>query len=104
LIPSDLDFIRMNTGIPIFIDWKHHAFKYDEIIEWKRRLDLNDNFYKSMKTIDRITFLKKINKIENISHILLKEDQLSDLEKNCKNLIIDNTFILIDSKKCYENL
>jgi hypothetical protein len=104
LIPSDLDFIRMNTGLPIFIDWKHHAFKYDEIIEWKRRLDLSDNFYKSMKTIDRISFLKKINNIENISHILLKENQISDLEKNCKNLIIDKIFILIDSKKCYGNL
>ena len=32
LIPDNLTYIRMNTGLPIFIDWKHHAFKYEEII------------------------------------------------------------------------
>ena len=29
LIPINISYIRMNTGLPIFIDWKHHAFKYD---------------------------------------------------------------------------
>ena len=47
LIPINIPYIRMNTGLPIFIDWKHHAFKYDEIIMWKKRIDLAQKFYQT---------------------------------------------------------
>ena len=45
LTPVNLSYIRMNTGLPIFVDWKHIAFKYDEIIHWKKRMDLAENFF-----------------------------------------------------------
>ena len=93
LIPAKLDFIRMNSGIPIFVDWKHHAFKYNEIIKWKKRIDLNNKFYSEDDNYNRKILLDKINNIENISHILINKKNITT---NCESLIEDQKFLLLD--------
>ncbi len=98
LIPVNLSYIRMNTGIPIFIDWKHHAFKYSEIIIWRKRVDLAENFYNAKSLAKTKLILKKINEIEKISHILVYKDQRFN---NCENLIDDESFLLVDVNKCF---
>lgn len=98
LIPVDLMFIRMNTGLPIFVDWKHHAFKYSEIIIWKQRLDLAQKFYSNQNLDSRKLILKEIDLIEKISHILIDS---KNLPNNCKSLIDDKKFALVDAKLCY---
>ena len=98
LIPTNLDYIRMNSGLPIFIDWKHHAFKYNEIIKWKQRISLSNDFYAQTSYLNQVAQLKKIEKLENISHILLKK---SKLEYKCNNLINDDIFALVSVKQCY---
>ena len=98
LIPVDLAHIRMNSGLPIFIDWKHHAFKYDEIIKWKQRISLSNDFYSQTSHDNQVIQLKKIEKLENISHILIKK---SKLEYKCNNLINDDIFALVSVKQCY---
>ena len=65
LIPVYLSNIRMNTGLPIFVDWKHPAFRYDQIIDWKNRMDLASIFYNSNSLDEKIGSLKTIKKIEN---------------------------------------
>ena len=77
LIPVNISYIRMNTGLPIFIDWKHHAFKYDEIIIWKKRMNLAQKFYQADKYENQKEILTNINNIENISHILIKKKTLT---------------------------
>ena len=62
LTPTDLDYIRMNSGLPVFINWKHHAFRYDQLIEWRKRVDLADNFYQSESFTDQLVNLQKIQK------------------------------------------
>ena len=99
LIPVELTYIRMNTGLPIFIDWKHHAFKYSEIIIWKNRINLAEKFFTSNEFEERKLILENINKIEKVSHILIYQ---KDLYNNCDNLIDDKKFAFIDAKKCYE--
>ena len=98
LIPIDLDFIRMNSGLPIFIDWKHHAFRYDQLIEWQLRVDLVNKFYSSKTADKQLTNLKKIHEIENISHILIKKDKL---KINCDDLIDHDIYMLVSNKNCY---
>ena len=61
----------MNTGLPIFIDWKHHAFKYDEIIHFfKERLEVfgSKTFYKIQTNFDDLEKLI----LENINFKLKK--------------------------------
>ena len=98
LIPVELSHIRMNTGLPIFIDWKHHAFKYDELIEWNKRVTLAQKFFETNDFDKRAIILNDINQIEEISHILIDKKKLN---KDCKNLIDHETFVLISANKCY---
>ncbi len=98
LIPVNLPYIRMNTGLPIFVDWKHHAFRYDEIINWKIRMDLAKNFYSSNDYKEQKINLRRIIKTENISHILIKKE---NLKNDCKNLINHDIYALINVKECY---
>ena len=99
LIPINIQYIRMNTGLPIFIDWKHHAFKYDEIIMWKKRIDLAQKFYQTSIFEKQKEILININKIDYISHILIEKKQL---KPKCLNLIDHKIFALINADTCYE--
>ena len=99
LIPVDLSHIRMNTGLPIFIDWKHHAFKYDELIKWKKRLNLVNQFYETSDFDKQKRILDEINQIEKISHILINKDQL---RKDCNNLIEHQKYALVKAVTCYK--
>ena len=98
IIPINLDYIRMNTGLPIFIDWKHHAFRYDQLIEWSLRVNLVNNFYGSKTYEDQLKSLKKIQEIEYNSHILIKKDKL---RVECNDLINHEIFMLVNIKECY---
>jgi len=98
LIPVNLMNLRMNTGLPIFIDWKHPPFKYNEIIEWKYRLDIAKAFYNS-SDLNQKKILEEINKIEKISHILFKKEEMP---KKCNNLINNENFALVLSRDCFE--
>ena len=99
LIPVDLAHIRMNSGLPIFIDWKHHAFKYNELIIWKKRLNLANQFYETSDFANQKIILNDINQIEKISHILINKNEL---KKDCNNLIEHKKYALIDANKCYK--
>ena len=99
LIPVKISYIRMNTGLPIFIDWKHHAFKYDEIIIWKKRMDLAQKFYQADRYENQKEIITNINYIENISHILIKK---KNFKFGCKNLINHKIYALINAKTCFQ--
>ena len=100
LVPIDTVSIRLNTGLPIFINHKHHPFKHNEIIDWNLRVKLASNFYNAKNLISQNQFLKEIIEIEKISHILFKKSQFYP---ECKDLINNKDYILIDISDCYKN-
>ena len=100
LVPIDTLSIRLNTGLPIFINYKHHPFKHNEIIDWDLRLKLANNFYNAKNLDLQNKFLKEIIELEKISHILFKKSQFYP---ECKDLINDDNYILIEISDCYKN-
>ena len=100
LVPIDTVSIRLNTGLPIFINHKHHPFKHNEIIDWDLRLKLASNFYNAKNLESQNKFLKEIIELEKISHILFKKTQFYP---ECKDLINDDDYILIKISDCYKN-
>ena len=100
LIPTHLHYVRMNSGLPIFIDWKHHAFRFDQLIDWQQRVNLANEFYASKSKNEQFLNLKKIQEIENISHILIKKNEL---KIDCIDLINHEKFMLVSSQECYGN-
>ena len=100
LVPIDTVSIRLNTGLPIFINHKHHPFKHNEIIDWDLRLKLANNFYNAKNLDLQNKFLKEIIELEKISHILFKKSQFYP---ECKDLIENDDYILIEISDCYKN-
>lgn len=101
LIPLDLTYIRMNTGLPIFIDWKHPPFKFSELIDWEIRTKLVEKFYNTKDLNKQLILLNEIDDIEKISHILFNKNNFNETNIMCLDLIDDDNFVLIDVKKCF---
>ena len=100
LIPITIEDLRMNIGIPIFIDWKHTPFKYDEVIRWKERIKLANNFYDKQEFIDKKNSLIKIQEIESITHILIDKKFVNF---DCENLIDHKKYFLFRVSDCFIN-
>jgi hypothetical protein len=54
LVPLDFEQFRIKSGRPIFIDWKSHPFKDVEVIEWKRRIDVAEKAFESLRECKKI--------------------------------------------------
>ena len=100
LVPTDTMSIRLNTGLPIFINYKHHPFRHDEIIDWNIRLNLANDFYNAENFSIQKQVLDKILKLESVSHVIFKKSQT---HPKCENLIDDKNYILLDLSSCYKN-
>ena len=66
----------------------------------KKRLDLADDFYRSSSFEEQHERLNKIQKIEYISHVIIKKDKNF---KNCEDLIDHDEYMLINVKECFNN-
>ena len=62
--------IRLNAQVPIFVDWKSHPYKAEEVIQWFERVNLARDFYQRESVVKRVSAFKKIQSKENISYIL----------------------------------
>jgi hypothetical protein len=45
LIPVDLQNFRLTAGAPIFVDFKSIPYQDREVLEWYRRLEINEKLY-----------------------------------------------------------
>jgi hypothetical protein len=54
LVPLDFEQFRIKSGRPIFVDWKSHPFKDVEVIEWKRRVEVAEKTFKSLRECKKI--------------------------------------------------
>ena len=88
----------MNTGLPIFVDWKHPPFRYDEIINWNKRMKIAKSFFNTDNYEEKKIILDQINNIDKISHILVEK---KNFNINCQSLIKDNKYALISVNDCF---
>lgn len=102
ITPIYLEDIRLNTSTPIFVNWKFHAFKNDEIIEWYKRVKIINEFYSASNKNQQYSLLNEIDSIQNTSHILIDLNKQSKLYIDCKMIDFNKNYILYDSKLCDE--
>ena len=100
IIPTHLEDIRLNTSVPVFVNWKMHAFKNDEIIKWDKRIKIVNDFYGSKNSDQQLSFLKKINTIQSTTHILFEKGKHNTLLINCKIINSNNNYVLYNSNTC----
>jgi hypothetical protein len=79
LIPLRMDRFRLAAGVPVFVDWKTVPFGDVAVLEWYRRYQLADSFYKSPPH-RQWAMLEKLTKEEGITHVVLPSKTVADLQ------------------------
>lgn len=46
LVPTKMQDFRLETGAPIYVDFKSIPYAPDEVLEWRRRVLRADRFYR----------------------------------------------------------
>ncbi len=66
--PSQFESVRLSLGLPVFVDGKSHPYAPEELIEWRRRLELLDG--------EQLTCAEMVQRTrgENIRFFLLRRD------------------------------
>lgn len=74
LIPIELQKFRLETGAPLFVDFKSIPYHDVEVLEWYRRLRWSQRFYEHIPT-SRVADLQIELTQSGISHIVTRGDQ-----------------------------
>ena len=100
LIPVSREDIRLNAQVPVFIDFKSHPYKAEEVVEWYNRVNLAREFYESESTRERLSTFNRILARENIRFIL---SDLKNPISSCVSIYEDSNSIVYDLKHCYRD-
>ena len=101
LLPLNINDIRLNTGIPIFVSWKYHPFKNSEILDWDKRINLNKTFYSTTNFRNKIKTLETINILDAISHfVIFKESDNNNFREICNKYFNYKKYFIYDYKSC----
>jgi hypothetical protein len=74
LIPAtdaSFDDFRLFTGVPILITWKSHPYKDVEVLDWYKRVEAADRFYKAPPG-ETCPLLADLVAKYSINHVVLK--------------------------------
>lgn len=100
LIPKEFENIRLNAKTPIFVDYKSHPFKADEVVEWYERIKIVDRFYESKIYEDRKKIYFMINAKEKINYILI-DDHI--LRSKCNPIFSIDKYDIYIATNCFKN-
>jgi hypothetical protein len=70
LIPSKMQDFRLATGAPVFTEFKSPPYKDTDVLEWYRRILLNNRFYQDMEC----TLLSSLIENDGITHIVIESN------------------------------
>ena len=78
LIPPELSFesFRLATGMPIFVDWKTHPYKADEVVAWYDRMHQARGFYAQGRVLS-CERLGRFVQDYGITHVLVESKRNS---------------------------
>jgi hypothetical protein len=71
LTPVKMQDFRLFSGVPVYIDFKSIPYKDSDVLEWYRRVQLADRFYKT-KDCDILRSLAG----EGVTHVVLPSEDL----------------------------
>jgi len=96
LIPLKYENFRLAAGMPVFIDWKSHPFRDEEVMEWHNRILLARAFYRAKTSDGAAQALAAIEAHAAITHIIVKAGQeyLFDAAQ-VEPLFKDDNYVLV---------
>lgn len=73
-IPVDLQRFRLFTGAPIFVDFKSIPYRDADVLEWRRRLDLVQRWYRAIDAGEAETIVRDLRR-HGITHVVVRADR-----------------------------
>ncbi|MCS6978424.1 MAG: hypothetical protein NZM31_15650 [Gemmatales bacterium] len=70
IIPVDLQRFRLMTGAPIYVDFKSVPYKDTDVLEWRRRMDVNQRLLELLTTGPAENVAEEFRKA-GITHVVL---------------------------------
>jgi hypothetical protein len=70
LIPVHWEWFRLETRCAVFVDFKSHPYKDNEVLEWYRRLQAAKAFYAAGSSTDRRRKLMELLQQWQVTHIV----------------------------------
>jgi len=96
LIPLKFENFRLASGLPVFIDWKSHPFRDEEVIEWHHRIQLAQAFYQAKNSDAAARALAAIQADAAITHIIVKPGQENLFDAlQVEPLFRDDQYVLV---------
>jgi hypothetical protein len=88
LIPLKMQDFRLETGAPVYIEFKSIPYKDVDVLEWRRRVDLARKFYERT----RCRKLIELAETEGFTHAILPVDHETTECKQTKLLFQDEFY------------
>lgn len=73
LIPLDMQDFRLETGVPVFVEFKSIPYRDEEVLEWYRRVSLAGRLYRAPNLKIACQVLDEII-AEGVTHVILTYD------------------------------
>lgn len=71
LVPPELEWFRLASGVPILADFKSHPYKDVEVVEWFARLKVAQAFY-SATAEEACNMLRNISARYGVTHVVAR--------------------------------
>ncbi len=81
-VPLHMQDFRLETGTPVFVEFKSIPYKDIEVLEWYRRVRMAGRLYRAETAADGCATLEELA-AEGITHVVLPYDHAA---KNCPTL------------------
>jgi hypothetical protein len=94
VVPLQMENFRLETGVPVFIDFKSHPYKSEELVEWYSRVILADKIVNCDSTLNTCVISTLIKKY-NVTHLLLEKYKIQENIKLFKSYLYEDDFYII---------
>lgn len=94
IVPLQMENFRLETGVPIFIDFKSHPYKSEELVEWYRRVMLVNKIVNYDSSLN-VSLINNLIKKYDVTHLLLEKYQIQSSNKIFKPYLYEDDFYII---------
>ena len=91
LTPVKLQEFRLETGAPVYVDFKSIPYQDEDVLEWYRREEKARRFYKE----GDCTQLQQFAEQEGVQRFLLPADHPARACPGLKTLYADSSYLLL---------
>lgn len=85
LIPVEWEDFQLDTGVPVFVDWKTHPYKDSEVVNWYSRVQIARSVYEAYREgVLSCEYLTTLAVNHGITHVVFSG---ADSEVTCRRLL-----------------